>query len=255
MVNKGLLVCSAILLVGGCTPKEEIAKIARLQAENDSLRNELAVSQNMLFTFKDVSSLIDSIDASRNALRVNIVEGTPYADYTERLREIKDYVTRSEEKINALEKKLKASRNESGAYEMMVAALKDELSIARDEITSLETRVTQIMKDNTDLHKTVKIQQASLEDAQLQLDTKYEEVKAFEVQIKELTDKLEISEANANFAQGQALEKAARKTKLAPKKKRKTYQQALSFYRKALAAGHPQAAAKIKELEKKYHNL
>src|SRR5688572_31553092 len=119
------MMCVAILLIGGCTPKEEIA---RLQAENDSLRNELATSQNMLFTFKDVSSLIDSIDISRNELRVNIVEGTPYTDYTERLREINDYVKRSEDKISALEKKLKSSNHESGAYEMMVAALKDELS-------------------------------------------------------------------------------------------------------------------------------
>jgi len=241
-----------MVVIAGCVPKEEADK---LQAENDSLRNELITSQNMLYTFKDVSSLIDSIDISRNELRVNIVEGTPYNDYTERLREINNYIKRSEEKISALEKKLKTSRHESGAYEMMVAALKDELSIARDEITALETRVTQIMKDNTDLNKTVKFQQASLEDAQLQLDAKFEEVKAFEVQIKELTDKLEISEANANFAQGQALETAARKTKLAPKKKRNTYKLALEFYHKAHAAGHPQAAARIKELEKKYQNL
>ena len=250
---RSFIACAVILCIGGCTQDEK--KLTQLQAENDSLRNELIASQNMLFTFKDVSSLIDSIDVSRNALRVSVVEGTPYTDYTERLREINDYIKRSEEKISALEKKLKSSRHESGAYEMMVVALKDELSIARDEILALETRVTQVMKDNKDLNKTVKIQQANLEDAQLQLEQKFEEVKAFEVQIKELTDKLEISEANANFAQGQALEAAARKTKLAPKKKRNTYKQALEFYHKAHAAGHPQAAAKIKEIEKKYQNL
>jgi chromosome segregation ATPase len=251
-MRRSLMAFAASLFIISCTPKEEIA---RVQAQNDSLRNELITAQNMLYTFKDVSSLIDSIDISRNDLRVNIVEGTPYKDYTARLREINDYVKRSEEKISALEKKLKAARHKSGAYELMVMALKDELSIARDEITALETRVNQIMKDNTDLNKTVKFQQASLEDAQLQLDEKFEEVKAFEVQIKELTDKLEISEANANFAQGQALEKSARKTKLAPKKKRNLYKQALDFYRKAHAAGHPQAADKVKELERKYHNL
>ena len=249
---RSFIACAAILCFVSCTSEE---KVKQLQAQNDSLRSELMASQNMLFTFKDVTSLIDSIDISRNELRVNIVEGYPYNDYTERLREINDYIKRSEEKISTLEKKLKASNHESGAYEMMVVALKDELSIARDEIGALETRVTQIMKDNTDLNKTVKFQQASLEDAQLQLDVKFEEVKAFEVQIKELTDKLEISEANANFAQGQALEQAARKTKLAPKKKRNTYKQALEFYHKAHAAGHPQAAARIKELEKKYQNL
>lgn len=251
---RSLLACAVILSLGSCTQEAE-KKLVQLQAENDSLRNELITSQNMLYTFKDVSSLIDSIDVSRNELRVNIVEGYPYTDYIKRLHEINDYVKRSEEKISELEKKLKTSSHESGAYEMMVVALKDELSIARDEITALETRVTQIMKDNTDLNKTVKFQQASLEDAQLQLDAKFEEVKAFEVQIKELTDKLEISEANANFAQGQALEQAARKTKLAPKKKRNTLKQALEFYHKAHAAGHPLAADRIKELEKKYHNL
>ncbi|HEY3429661.1 MAG TPA: hypothetical protein VGK39_03220 [Cyclobacteriaceae bacterium] len=251
-MNRNFIVFAAIILCTGCTPKEEIV---RLQAQNDSLRNELTAAQSMLYTFKDVSSLLDSIDVTRNELRVNMVEGTPYTDYSERLREINSYIKRSEEKIAALQKKLKASRHESGAYEMMVAALQDELAIARDEITALETRVAQVMKENTDLNKTVKLQQTNLEDFQLQLDAKYEEVKAFEVQIKELTDKLEISEANANFAKAQALEKAARKTRLAPKKKRKTFQEALSYYKKALAAGHPQAAAKVKELEKKYHNL
>lgn len=251
-MNRNFIAFAAIILLAACTPKEEIA---RLQAQNDSLRNELAAAQSTLYTFKDVSSLIDSIDVTRNELRVNMVEGTPYADYAERLREINNYIKSSEEKIAALEKKLKTSRHESGAYEMMVAALKDELSIARDEITALEARVAEVMKENTDLNKTVKLQQTNLEDFELQLEAKQEEVKAFEVQIKELTDKLEISEANANFAKGQALEKAARKTKLAPKKKRKTYQEALSYYRKAHAAGHPEAAARVKELEKKYHNL
>ena len=250
---RSFIACAAILCLGSCNQNEE--KVNQLQAQNDSLRNELTTSQSMLFTFNEVKSLIDSIDVSRNALRVNIVEGTPYNEYSERLKEINDYIKRSEDKISALEKKLKDARHESGAYEMMVVALKDELSIARDEIMALETRVTQIMKDNTDLNKTVKFQQASLEDAQFQLDTKFEEVKAFEVQIKELTDKLEISEANANYAKGQALEKAARKTKLAPKKKRSTYKQALDFYKKAHAAGHQEATARIKEIESKYHNL
>lgn len=255
MVKRSIQVCSAILLIVGCTPKEKIEEIARLKAENDSLRNELATSQQMLFTFNDVSALIDSIDVSRNALRVNVVEGTPYANYTERLKEINNYIKQSEDKLAALQKKLKESRHESGAYEMMVTALQDELAIAHDEISALETQVAEIMKDNKDLNKTVKLQQVTLEEVQLQLDSKYEEVKAFEIQIKELTDKLEISEANVNFAKGEALEKAARKTKLAPNKKRKTYQEALSYYRKAHTAGHPQAAARIKELEKKYRNL
>ena len=248
-MNRIFTACMAILLISSCNTSEE--KIKQLQAQNDSLRNELAATQNMLFTFKEVGSLIDSIDISRNALRVNIVEGTPYADYNQRLGEINDYVKRSEEKIGELEQKLRSSKNTSEAYQMMVLALKDELSISRDEVVALETRVNALMKDNKNLNQTVKVQESSLEDFQLQLEAKYEEVKLFEVQIKELTDKLQITEANALFAQAQALEAAAKKTRLAPRKKKQTYREAVELYKKALAAKHPQAQAKIKALQKK----
>jgi chromosome segregation ATPase len=248
-VNKIFTACLAMVLITGCDNSEE--RINKLIAENDSLRNELATTQNMLYTFQDVGSLIDSIDASRNALRVNIVEGTPYSEYTDRLKEINAYIKHSEEKIAELEKKLGKSRNKSEAFEMMILALKDELSISRDEVTALQTRVNEVMKENADLTKTVKIQETSLEDFQLQLQAKYEEVKLFEVHIKELTEKLQITEANAFFAQAQALEAAAKKTRLAPRKKKETYQEAVELYKKALAAKHPQAEAKIKALAKK----
>lgn len=243
-----LFVPIAFLAVFGCAPKEQVTQ---LQAENDSLRKELETSQQMLFTFKEVGSLIDSIDENRNALRVNIIEGTPYFSYTERLEEINNYVKRSEQKINALENSLSASKNETEAYQMMIAALKDELSISVDEIRTMEARVNKVLKENKNLNQTVKVQQGNLEDFQLQLDAKYQEVKLFELQIQELTNKLEITEANAYFAQAQALELAARRTRLAPNKKRETYREALDLYTKAKAAGHPEAQARIAELEKR----
>jgi hypothetical protein len=83
------------------------------------------------------------------------------------------------------------------------------------------------------------------------LDAKYEEVKLFEVRIQELTSKLQITEADAMFAQAQALELAAKRTRLAPRKKRETYNQALDLYTKALQAGHPQAQVKINDLKKR----
>jgi hypothetical protein len=115
----------------------------------------------------------------------------------------------------------------------------------------MEARVNKVLKENKNLNQTVKIQQGNLEDFQLQLDAKYHEVKLFELQIQELTDKLQITEANAYFAQAQALELAARKTRLAPNKKRETYREALDLYSKAKVAGHPEAQARITELEKR----
>jgi chromosome segregation ATPase len=237
-----------VLLTTACTSKDQLT---RIKSENDSLRKELATSQEMLFTFKEVGSLIDSIDQSRNALRVNIVEGTPYFSYTERLQEINSYIKSSEKKISNLESTLKEYSNQSEAYEMLVAALKDELTIAIEDMRRMEDRVSKAVKDNKDVNQIVKLQRTNLEDFQLQLDAKYEEVKLFEVRIQELTSKLQITEADAMFAQAQALELAAKRTRLAPRKKRETYNQALDLYTKALQAGHPQAQVKINDLKKR----
>lgn len=237
-----------LLLSVGCTSKDQLSK---LQDENDSLRNALSTSQEMLFTFKEVGSLIDSIDQSRNALRVNIVEGTPYFSYTERLKEINSYIQSSEKKISNLESTLKEYSSQSEAYEMLVAALKDELTIAIEDMRRMEDRVSKAVKDNKDVNQIVKLQRTNLEDFQLQLDAKYEEVKLFEVRIQELTTKLQITEADAMFAQAQALELAAKRTRLAPRKKKETYNQALELYKKALQAGHPDAQAKINDLKKR----
>jgi chromosome segregation ATPase len=256
-VKKFLII--GILSIVGCVSKEELVKVEdevlQLQTQNDSLRIELEKSKKLLITLGEVGSLIDSIDDNRDALRVNIVEGTPYFTYTARLHEINDYVKRTKDKIAELEQSFRDSNVESEAYQMMIAALKDELSIASDEIAKMEERVNSVMKENKDLYKTVKLQNTSLEDIQLQLDAKYEEVKLFEIHIQELTKKLHITEANAFYAQAQALELAAKRTKLAPRKKKETYKDALTLYRKALTAGNEEARARIKELEKKYRNL
>jgi len=55
----------------------------------------------------------------------------------------------------------------------------------------------------------------------------------------------------AFHAQGQALEEAANRTKLAPKKKKETYREALELYKKAQSLGSDKAKAKVDELTKK----
>ena len=246
-------------VIVGCTSKEELVQVQdellQLQTQNDSLRTELAKSRTLLVTLGEVGSLIDSIDENRNALRVNIVEGTPLFTYSARLQEINDYVKKTQLKIATLEQSFRDANIESEAYQMMIAALKDELSISMDEIAKMEERVKAVTQENSDLYQTVKLQRTNLEDLQFQLDAKYEEVKLFEIQIQELTQKLQITEANAYFTQAQALELAAKRTKLAPKKKKETFKAALALYKKAQTAGNTQAKERIKDLEKRYRNL
>jgi chromosome segregation ATPase len=222
-----------------------------LKAENDSLRKELSNSQEMLFAFKDIGALIDSIDDTRKALRVNVIEGTTVSSYTERLSDINHYVKKSEEKITNLESRIRTYHSQSEAYQLLIATLKDELTIVINELNTMEDRVNKVLTQNSSSEKKLKIQQLNLEDFQLQLDAKYQEVQLFEIQIQQLTEKLQISEADALFAQAQALELAARRTRLAPQKKKETFRQALELYQKASQAGNPLADAKIKEIKKR----
>ena len=63
--------------------------------------------------------------------------------------------------------------------------------------------------------------------------------------------KSQMTEADAFFARAEAMEEAAKRTKLAPKKRKETYAEALELYKKALAYGRADAEAKITELEGK----
>ena len=60
-----------------------------------------------------------------------------------------------------------------------------------------------------------------------------------------------MSEADSYMARGEAIEEAANRTKLAPRKKKETYREALELYKKALSLGSDKAQAKITALEKK----
>jgi len=60
-----------------------------------------------------------------------------------------------------------------------------------------------------------------------------------------------VSEADAYFARAQAVEETANRTKLAPKKKKASYQEAIELYKKSLSLGKKEAQAKITALQKK----
>ena len=60
-----------------------------------------------------------------------------------------------------------------------------------------------------------------------------------------------VNEADQYFARAQAIELAANRTKLAPRKKKETFKEAIELYKKALSLGKAEAQAKISELEKR----
>jgi chromosome segregation ATPase len=200
---------------------------------------------------RDIKVLIDSIDKNRNTLHVTLTEGTTYDDVSSRLVNINDYVKRTEEKITTVEKDLKSSKGKAFAYMMMVGALKDELHIRASEIETLENQVNKYKSENKGLVKTVKLQETELTEVRTQLTTKQQELSFIEAKVDELVDNFKVSEAEAYFARAQAVEEAAKRTKLAPLKKKETYKEALELYNKALSLGKQEAKEKISALEKK----
>ena len=72
MVKNLLYALPLAVLLMNCDSKEKEV----LKSQVDSLKRELETSQEMAQTLTEVGTLMDSIDANRQLLRVNMVEGT-----------------------------------------------------------------------------------------------------------------------------------------------------------------------------------
>jgi chromosome segregation ATPase len=236
-----------VAFAAACGNKES----AQLQSQVDSLRSVLETNQRVAQTLQEVGVLMDSIDANRQLLRVNMVEGTTYDNYTSRMEDLNNYVKDTENKIADLEKALKKSKGVSGTYAATIKKLKEDLASKNTEIALLQEQVEKYRNENQNLIQTVGLQEAEIADKDEQLAAKRSELALIEARIQEIMLQSKMSEADAYYARAVAVEEAANRTKLAPRKKKETYQEALELYKKAQSLGSKDAAAKITELEKK----
>jgi chromosome segregation ATPase len=247
MLKKLLLLSLIVVLLMRCDKKEK----ETLRSQVDSLTRELQTSQEMAETLTEVGTLMDSIDASRQLLRVNMVEGTTYEDYSSRMKDLNSYVNETQQKIQSLERSLKDSRANSSLYANTIKKLKADLQTRTEEISMLEQQVDKYRSENENLINTVGLQEAEIADKQSQIETKAQELALIEARVQELMIQSKMSEADAYFTRAQAVEEAANRTKLAPKKKKETLKEAVELYKKALSLGKNEAQAKITELEKR----
>lgn len=233
-----VLLAPASLFLFSCNT----AELQKLKTENDSLRNQLRTGNQVVSTIVSVNTLLDSIDATRDVMKVNHSEGEK-TDYTKRMTDLKDYIKQTESKIKELEDEMVETSVNSESYLAIINALRDELHVRNEELGLIE--------ENSDLNEDLKLKGVQLEDVEARLEVKKTELKMLEIHIKELVKRMNISEADGLYAQGAAMEEAARRTKLAPHKRRETYREALALYEKALAKGNKEAKAKVDELRKK----
>lgn len=248
MIRKFIYVLPlAAALLASCDTKEK----DQLKSQVDSLKVELETSQKMAQTLTEVGTLMDSIDASRQLLRVNMVEGTTYDDYSSRMKDINSYVKDTQKKIDDLESSVKKAGASSAAFSKTIKKLKADLEAKSKEITDLQETVEKYKSENQNLITTVGMQEAEISDKNTQIEAKEQELALIEARIQELMIQSKMSEADAYFARGQAVEEAANRTKLAPRKKKETYKEAIELYKKSLSLGKEEAQARITELEKK----
>jgi hypothetical protein len=243
MIKKFILGLTVIGMLWGCRDEK---KERALQTQIDSLQTELTTSQETAQTLQDVGVLIDSIDASRQLLRTDMVEGTSYKNYKERLAGISAYIKESQAKIAVLEKSASKSRGYAGT----IKRLKADLEARTQQIAMLEEEVQKIRTENQSLSRTVSQRDSVLSVNSETIRVREENLAALESRVQEMNIQSKNDQANAYFAQAQALEKAAQRTKFAPKKKKDTKREALELYKMALSLGKSEAQAKVEELEK-----
>ena len=243
MIRKLILAVPIIAMLWSCDKKER----ETLQAQNDSLRTELQTSQATAQTLQEIGTLIDSIDASRQLLRTDVVEGTSYADYKTRLQGINSHIKDTQAKIASLEKSLKSVK---GGYAITIKRLKADLELSTQQITALQGEVEKMRGENQSLAMTVNQRDSVITTNLETIKMKEQDVATLEAKVEEVNAASKASQADLYFAQAQALETAAARTKFAPKKKKETQREALELYKLSLSLGKSEAQSKIDELQK-----
>lgn len=238
-----LLLFVSVLILSACSNK----KIERLTFQNDSLKRELKKAQTILANFEEVTASFDAFEGLRKVIPSQAVSKTTHDAMASKIMAINEHVLTTDKKIKSLDHQLKSSRYENSAYVMMVDAVKSELQIRVDEVTILERNIADIEQQNQEL---------SIEKEKVVSELLYK-VNEKQVALSGLEDRLHRMETNfrnaeaeAVYARAVAVEESARKTRLAPAKKKITLSEALELYKKARALGKVEADLNIQALEK-----
>lgn len=236
----------AALLFSSCNVKEN----KELKAKVDSLSTELVASQKAAATLNEVGIMLDSIESSRLVLRSGVVEGTGYADYAGRMRNLNDYVKMTQNKIEELEASLIKTKNSSSVYAAMVQKLKGELESSTQQIAALQSEVERYRTENQTLYGTVVKKDSLLATNAEMIKVKEQDIATLEIKVQNVTTASIVTKADLLYEQGVALELAASRTKLAPRKKKETQREALELYKQSFSLGKQEAKDKIELLEK-----
>lgn len=238
----GLSVALATMLTS-CDTKEKAA----LNNKVDSLTVELNERKEVEKTMNEVGALLDSIDANRHVLRTKMIEGTSYAEYVSRLKDINNHISETQRKIAELQKNVDSKNRISAGT---IKRMKADLAARAEEITALQLEIVTMRDENKTLWTKVNSKDSLLSIKDEVIKVKETDVASLEGLVTDINEQNRIKVASMYFAQAQALETAANRTKFAPRKKKETRKEALELYRLSLSMGNTEAQARIEALEK-----
>ncbi|GCC52680.1 hypothetical protein SanaruYs_29180 [Chryseotalea sanaruensis] len=235
---------AAAAMLSSCNVEEN----KQLRTTVDSLQSELQTSIELAQTLNDVGVLIDSIDVSRNSLSLHMVEGTSYANYTERLNDINKYVKQTFDKLAGMEATIKKSKADNRFYANTVKKLKQDLELSTAQLAALQEEVEKVRSENSELMLVVKHKDEELFEKTEIIKLNQQGIASLQQKVDGLIREASDSQAESYFKQAQALETAAERTKLAPRKKKATQQEALELYKLAATLGYSEAEQRITAL-------
>lgn len=236
----------AATLLGSCNVKEN----EELKARVVTLEEELKETQKSADQLQQVSVMLDSIEANRTLLSEGLIEGTNYTDYATRMKNLHAYIKDTQGKLSELETSLKKSKSNASAYSKMVAKLKTDLEASTTQVALLQAEVEKFRIENLAMAQTIVQKDSALQNNIEVIKVKESDIVALETKVKDISSQSTTTQADLLYAQGEALEVAAARTKLAPRKKKDTQREALELYKLSYSLGKQEAKAKIDELEK-----
>ena len=216
----------------------------RLNAKYDSLNKELTGANNIVKSLEYLVLTLDSIELGYENITFDLEIGTDYTNYKEKMKRVLSYVQKAESNISELE-------SNSSISTFHIKSLKNELNLKIKKINELEAAINELKSENIELFDIISVQGKTLHDKSVEIQILNQNIELIEAHVVELLKQAEVNEANAFFARGSALEQAANRTKLAPRKKKETLYKALSLFKKAMELGNETAKDKVNELQMK----
>ncbi len=251
MIKKTTYFALAFFVLLGCN----VAENNQLKGENEKLKSRLDSLQRfnstISTTMSAIDALLDSIESSEKIITLNLEKGTNYQDHAKRLRNINEYTRQMEVKLADMETKLASNNTKNKLYNRMIKDLREQLDKKQQFIGELTKRLETFEMENEALLKTVDMQNQAIEKRELQVKIGKQELNKLENKITNILKEARAAEALAYFKQAEQAEQLAKKTKLAPKKKRQHYRNAYQLYKKSFETGSTKAYEKMLELEDK----